>query len=465
MIRVDKKSSKDLTQGNIFALILTYTVPVILGQIFQNLYNSVDSIVVGQCVDVSALAAVSCSNDISQLIVGFFTGLSTGSSILFSRLYGQRRMEDLRHAIHTGLCFAVIVGVGMALVGVLICPALLHLVNCPEDIWDSAVVYLRIYLVGVFFTSVYNVLSGVLRAVGDSRSPFLFLVVASLTNVVLDFVFVMGLHMGVAGVAIATICSQMLSCCLILVKMTVTDDVYRLHWRELRVDGKILRQVAFYGLPAAIQMCIVSFSNLFIQRYLNDFGASAIAGVGAAKKIDGYVSMLPQSVGLTLASFTSQNLGAERYDRVFRGVRIGLGMCWVSVAAIGGVILCVPEFFARIFTDDAEAIHYCVTMMQIMIPFYLVMSIHSVCSNVIRGYGKSALAMVLVVMGMVVFRQIFMAISMHLRPCVENVIWSYPVGWSFAAAMELVCYLWLSRPYRKAGLRKATAGGKEQKWS
>lgn len=446
-----KKSSRDLTDGNIFLLILTYSAPILLGQLFQHMYNSVDSIVVGQFVGITALAAVSCCTDISRLIVGFFTGLSTGGGILFARLFGQKNYTDLKTAIHTGFTFALLMGGFMAVLGVIITPLLLKAVACPPDVWPEAMTYLRIYLIGVFFTSIYNVLAGVLRAVGDSRSPFIFLVIASVTNIVLDLFFVAFLRMGVSGVAIATIISQATSCYLILFKMTRTEDVYHLSLNELSIDKKMLADVLKYGLPAAVQMCITSFSNLFVQRYLNQFGTAAIAGAGAAKKTDAYIGMIPQSIGLSMATFTSQNLGARKYTRVFRGINTGIAFSCALVLVANCIVLPFSEVCIRLFTSDPGAIYYGAQMLRIMVPFYVVMSVHSVISNAIRGLGRSTTAMVLSITGMVVCRQIFLAISMSFSHVVQNVFWSYPLGWCFASALELIFFAWISRTYRKLG--------------
>ncbi|MDE6589607.1 MAG: MATE family efflux transporter, partial [Oscillospiraceae bacterium] len=353
-----RKSSTDLTEGNIAKQLIIFALPILMGQVFQNLYNSVDSIVVGNFVSTQALAAVTSSADISRLLVGFFTGLAAGSGVLFSRYFGAKDEKNLHDAIHTGLFFSLILGVTMAVVGIIITPLLLKMVDCPADVWNDSVTYLRIYFIGVLFTSLYNVASGVLRAVGDSRHPFYYLVAASCTNIVLDLLFVAVFQMGVAGVAIATIISQFLSVTLAVRQMLTTNDVYKLIPKDLKIDGRILKEVLVLGLPAAIQSGLISLSNLFVQRYINGFGSAAMAGTGAAKKIDNYVGMVAMSLGQATPAFIGQNMGAKKPERAFRGLWTVVGLGFATIAVIGPVIFFNAEFFVRLFTKDAAAVAY-----------------------------------------------------------------------------------------------------------
>ena len=280
---MSKKTSVDMTEGSIVRLLLAFAIPIICGEILQNLYNSFDAIIVGQFVSTEALAAVSASADISQLIVGFFTGLSTGAGVLFARYYGAKEYDKLHQAIHTGILLAVYIGLIMSIVGVGVTPWLLNLVDCPPDVFADAEAYLRIYLVGVFFTAIYNVGAGVLRAVGDSKRPLIYLCISSVLNVVLDIFLVTIIPLGVVGVAIATVVAGMVTFVLLILRMMKTTDVYKLVLKDLKVDKEMALQVFNLGIPAAIQSCLVSVSNLFVQRYINSFGSGAMAGVGAAK--------------------------------------------------------------------------------------------------------------------------------------------------------------------------------------
>lgn len=447
-----KKTSQNLTEGNIVKQIIVFTIPILLGQLFQNLYHSVDSIVMGNFEGTTALAAVTASEDISNFLVGFFTGLSTGSGVLFSRYFGAGDHKGLHDAIHTAILFSGILGVGMAGIGIVAAPALLWLIDCPANVMEASLTYLRIYMVGVLFTSMYNVASGVLRAVGDSRRPFYYLVMSSCTNIVLDLLFVVVFHLGVMGVAAATVISQLLSCLLAFGNLTHTTDVYRLNLRELHINGKMLKEVMLLGLPAAIQSCMISFSNMFVQRYINGFGAAAMAGTGAAKKIDKYVGMISMSLGLTMSTFVGQNVGAKRYDRAFRSIRYVLVMGFATVAVLGTLIYFNADFCVGIFTKDPEAVHYGVLMVYVMMPMYYLQTLHQVFSNSVRGFGKSIVVMITTVAGLIVCRQLFLAVSMAMNLVIENVFWAYPVGWGCAAAFSMLYFLFaVYLPLRKEG--------------
>lgn len=435
-----KTTSRNLTQGSIIRQILTIAFPILFGQVFQNLYNSVDSIVVGNFVGTTALAAVTSCGDISQLIVGFFTGLSIGSGVLFSRYFGARENVRLHEAIHTAVMFAILLGIFMALLGEAVTPQLLRLVDCPGDVYKEALLYLRIYIVGIFFTSIYNVASSVLRAVGDTKRPMYYLCAACCSNIILDLLFVRGLKMGVEGVAIATVISQLFSVCLVFTNMLKTDDVHKLVIRELKIKRDILFDVLKLGLPAAVQSCLISFSNLYLQRYINGFGASAMAGVGAAKKIDKFVAEVSQSIGMATSVFVSQNYGAKKYDRISKSIPSIIAASFTGVSAIGIPVFYFASFFIRIFTSEAEALHYGEMMITTIVPFYFLQALHQIFSNVIRGCGHSGAAMVTTALGLILFRQIYLAVAMFVNYNLQNVFISFPVGWACSALLSVVYY-------------------------
>lgn len=453
-----KKSSTDLTEGNIVKLIIAFALPVFIGQIFQNLYNSVDAIVVGQFVGTTALAAVSSCSDISMLLTGFFTGLSTGAGVLFSRYFGAKDYRNLHDAIHTALAFALLLGVFMSIAGILLTPLLLRVVDCPADVYIEAERYLRIYLVGILFTAIYNVGAGVLRAVGDSRSPFYYLLISSVANIVLDLAAVVWLNMGVIGVAVATICAQGLSVFLVFRRLICTADVYKVTLKDLRLQKELLLQVLDLGIPAAIQASLISISNLFVQRYINGFGSAAMAGIGAAKKIDKFAGLISQSVGLTATTFISQNCGAGKLNRAFRGIRACLIICGVCVAALGIPIYLFAGFFVRIFTTDESAVSYGIAMIHTMMPLYYCQALNQVFSNTVRGFGKSRAVMVLSLLGMIGCRQLWLAISMGINSSVTNIFIGYPVGWFFSAFFVFL-YYWFAvrKKYKAAAVQSGMA--------
>ncbi len=449
------RRSFDLTEGNIIKNIILFALPLLAGQIFQNLYNSVDSIVVGRTVGVTALAAVTSCSDISQVIVGFFTGLSVGAGVAFSRYFGGRKYDRLHDAVHTSLTFAIMMGITMLCIGEILSPHLLRMVNCPADVYPEALTYLRIYLIGVLFTAMYNVQSGVLRSVGDSRTPFLYLVLASLTNIVLDILFVVVLHMGVAGVAFATILSQSESVILVTAKMLKSDDVYRLIPKDLGIDLGLLKEILSLGIPAAIQTCLITFSNLFVQRYINGFGTAAMAGAGAGKKIDNYVSQVTVSLGHASTTYVSQCVGAGKHERAFLGIRYVIMMNIVFIILLGTPLYIFSPYVVRLFTDNADAIGYGVTMMHTLLPLYFLQSFHQVFSNSVRGFGKSAVTMMTTIFSLIVVRQAYLAIAMHISHDIRLVFMSWPVGWTCSATLSFLYYYYaIKRPY----LRSRDAG-------
>ena len=435
-----KKSSMDLTQGSIPRLIAIFALPLLLSQLFQNLYNSVDSIIVGRFVGTTALAAVSSCGDISILLVGFFNGLAAGSGVLFSRYFGAKNEELLHKSIHTAVTFCVILGLIMMTVGIILTPALLRLVKCPDDVYVQAESYLRVYFIGMLFLSLYNVGAGVLRAVGDSRSPFIYLVISSVINVVLNLFFVVVLHLDVLGVAIATVISQLCSVALVLRRLLGTQDVYRLVLKDLKIDRKILVEVIDLGLPSAIQSAIISSSNLFVQRYVNSFGSAAMAGIGAAKKVDKFLMMISQSLNWSTTTFVSQNLGAGKRDRAFSCIRTCLiGGATILIMIGIPVFIFAPEII-ELFSTDAAAIVFGVGMVRVMAPFYSVHLVNNVLSGAVRGFGRSRVVMYFSIAGMVVMRQIFLAITMSIDHNVQYVYYGYPFGWTCSAILVVIYY-------------------------
>ncbi len=448
-----KKSSVSLTEGPIARLILSFALPILAGQVFQNLYHSVDAIVVGKLVGTTALAAVTSSTDITNMLIGFFSGLSVGAGVLFARYFGAEDYGKLRDSIHTALAFAVLLGVLMASLGIALTNPILRLVACPDDVFPEAAGYLRIYFVGILFTSIYNVGSGILRAVGDSKDPFLYIVVASLTNIVLDVVFVAWLRLGVNGVAYATIIAQLCSNVLLYRRLFRADDVYRIAIRDLRIHKEHLKEIIRLGLPTALQTSLISVSNLFVQRYVNEFGSSVMAGVGAAKKIDKFIGLIPQSIALASMTFVSQNLGAKKPERAFRGIRTALGLSILFVVGPGILLYVFARPVSTIFTDDPAALGYAVGMLRAMAFFFFFQALNQNFMSASRGFGHSRAVMWLSMGGMIVMRQIYLAVSMHISHTVTNIYFAFPVGWAFSAVFVIVYfYFAIYRPYRQKTL-------------
>ncbi len=433
-------------------LLTVFALPILAGQLLQNLYHSVDSIVVGRFVSTTALAAVSSCGNISQLLVGFFTGLSVGSGVLFSRYFGAKDYKNLHDSIHTALTLSMILGLVMALFGILLSPWLIKITDCPADVVAEATVYLQIYFAGTLFTSIYNVGASILRSVGDSKDPFIYLLISSITNIVLDLAFVAWLQMGVMGVALATVISQILSVILVFRNMLITEDVYKIRFAHMKMNRSILAEILELGLPAAIQSSLTAMSHLMTQRYINSFGAAGMAGIGAGTKVDKFSGLATNSIALALTTFISQNLGAKKPERAFKAIRVSLMLCGFFIVALGLPIYYKAEFVIRIFTEDPDALAYGVQMIKLMVPLFAFQAVFQVYSNALRGFGRSRVTMMLSLMGMLVIRQIYLAVFMKVAPSPAALILCFPVGWISTCVLILIYYtVKIYLPYRKTG--------------
>jgi len=432
--------SLNLTEGSILKQLILFSLPILVGQVFQTLYHSVDSIVVGNSVGTNALAAVTASAPVADTLSGFFNGLSAGASVLFSRHFGAKEYGKLHHSIHATMLFSMILGLVMASVGILLTSTLLGIVNCPEAVFFQAKLYLQIYLIGVFFTSIYNISAGVLRSVGNSQSPFYYLVISSCLNIVLDILFVSVLKIGVSGVAIATVISQFVSVLLSIRRMQNMPESYRFKFNEMRPDFGVLKQITGLGLPAGVQSSLISISSIFIQRYINGFSAAAVAGVGAGMRIDQFAGMPCHALGLAMTTFIGQNVGAKRYDRTFKGVRVSVIIVAVLICSLGIPMYFFAPSLARIFGSDPDMIEMCVRFLRTILPLYLLMGMNGLIGGIVRGYGYSMTAMIISLIGIVAVRQIWLAVSLSRNHVIENIFIGYPIGWIATIVPMLVFF-------------------------
>lgn len=436
-----QKRQVDFTQGNIIWQMVVFSIPIVLGELFQNLYSSVDTLVVGNFVGKNALAAVSVCATLANLLVGFFNGMSMGSSVVVSRAFGSRDRGRLNLSMRVAFGFSVVLGVVLSVLGILLTPMLVNLAAVPEEVYPDAVTYLRIYLAGLMFTVIYNISAGILRAVGDSVTPFRVLVIASCINIVLDCVFVVVLPFGVAGVGIATIFSQFVSVVLAYRKIRRISSEFRLDIREAFQNRAIVAEVAEIGMPSGLQSALISFSNLFIWRYVNRFGATAAAGIGVAQRLDKFIVLPCKAFGLTVTTFVSQNVGAGNHERAKKGGWRCLLLSIFVTNLIGFVVYFFADRSVELFNTDPEVVAYGVAMMRFIIPMYTLMAIREIYLGILRGYGNTKVPMVLSLIGMVVIRQIYLAVSMSVAPAIENIYFCYPMAWGVTAALVFVYYL------------------------
>lgn len=450
MMNKEKTSTKDMTTGSIVLLLIQFSVPLIIGNLFQMMYNTVDSLVVGNFVGKEALAAVGSTTMIVNMLVFFFNGVSIGAGVVISRYYGAQNYEKLHAAVETTILVTLIMGILFTILGNLLVHPMLVFMSTPDDVMESATVYLNIYFMGMLGLLIYNMGSGILRAVGDTRRPLMFLIFTSLVNVVLDLLFVIVFHAGIAGVAYATIISQFISAGMILVLLTRTKDVYRLTWRDLSCNFAILKQIVVIGLPAGIQSVITAFSNVFVQSYINSFGSACMAGWSCYNKLDTFIMLPMQSMAQAATTFVGQNIGANKMDRVNRGTVLSMAITVGITSVIAVMLFFGARFATGLFSSDADVIEYGAMFLQTNVFFMLFNCINHTLAGALRGRGDSTGPMVIMLMNFVAVRQVYLFVMTHFISNTARLVGlSYPVGWTACCIVEVIYY------YFRWGRKKA----------
>lgn len=429
-----------MTSGVIWKELLLFSIPLLLGNLFQLLYNTVDSIVVGNFVGHQALAAVGASTPLINMLIGFFMGVAAGAGVLVSRFFGARKLEELHIAVHTFVAFTFLFGVLMMVAGITLTPLFLQWMGTPADIMDMAVLYLRIYFLGIIPTMLYNSGAGILQAVGDSRRPLCFLTIASVLNIILDLVFVIQLNMGVAGVAWATLIAQTVSCILVAVTLLRSKESYQIIPKKIRIDKPMLMQIVRLGIPSGLQQMIVSFSNVLVMSYVNRFGSAAIAGFSSANKFDNFLGLPVNSFMLAITTFVGQNMGAKQIERVKKGINTCMFMGIGIVIAIGIPAYLFSDLCIRMFSQEADVIYYGSWMMRTLVPFYSILNIAQVLTGAVRGTGNTTVPMLINVFYYCIIRQVFLAVAMMFVNSIVVVFWSYPLTWTLSAVTLFIYY-------------------------
>ena len=446
-----KTTVRDMTDGSIIKQITLFALPLMLGNVFQMLYNTVDSIVVGNFVGKQALAAVGSTTMIVNMMVFFFNGFSTGAGVVIANYFGARDMEKLHKAIETTMAATFLLSVLFTVAGVAAVKPMLRFMATPEDVFGEATVYLQIYIGGISGLLVYNMGSGILRAVGDTMRPLYFLIFTSVLNTLLDLLFVLGLHSGIEGVAWATIISQFISAFLILLLLTRSKDIYRLTWQDLKIDRGILGGIFAVGLPAGIQSVITAFSNVFVQSYVNFFGSSCMAGWSCYNKLDQFVMLPMQSMAMAATTFVSQNIGAGRERRADQGTVITVSMS-VGVTAVIVALLCLFAAPAvRLFSPDQSVIEYGVLFIRANCFFLLFNCVNHVLAGALRGRGDSKGPMIIMLLAFVGIRQVYLyVVTRFIANTPFLVGFGYPVGWTTCCIIELTYFFLRWRKPKKA---------------
>lgn len=435
-----KKRDVDMTEGNIFRHLINFALPLLVGNLFQQLYNMVDTWVVGRFVSNEAYAAVGSVGPIVNMLIGFFMGLSSGAGVVISQYYGAQKHDKVSHAVHTAILMTLIMGVIFVGVGLAMTPFMLQLMKTPENVLPESTAYLSIYFSGILGLMIYNIGSGILRAVGDSQRPFYFLVVCAIMNTVLDLLFVLQFNMGVQGVALATILSQGTSAILVVITLLRSDNCIKLIPKELKIHWDMLKKIFSVGIPAALQMAITAFSNIFVQSYINYFGDNCMSGWTTYAKVDQLLFLPMQSISLASTTFVGQNLGKNQVARARKGVSISVILAVSStVIMLIPVMLFAPQIVA-FFNDKPEVIEYGTLLLRWISPFYILCSFNQIYSGALRGAGNTKAPMIIMLVSFVAFRQVYLFIVSLFWNEIIPIAMGYPAGWLLCSSLSALYY-------------------------
>lgn len=448
---MDDNSQNRLTTGSVPRKMLLFALPIFLSNLFQQLYNAVDSLIVGQFIGQQALATVSSSSSLILLLIGFINGVSLGAGVLIARFYGAEDEDHLERAVHTTLALGLAAGAVLTVLGVALSPLILHWMGTPADVIDNSILYFRVYFLGSIAVVLYNMGASILQSVGDSRSPMVYLILASLTNVVLDLLFVAVFRWGVGSAALATILSQILSASLAFRRLTRTRACYRVNWRRIRFEGPMLRQVVTLGIPSGVQSSVVSLANVIVQANINAFGSAAMAGCGAYSKIEGFAFLPVTCFALALSTFVSQNIGARRFDRVRQGMKFGLICSPVLAELIGVAIFTLAPFLIALFNSDPTVVSFGVDDARTVSLFYCLLSFSHCCAGILRGMGRPVVPMAIMLCVWCALRITYITVTVHFIPDIHVVYWAYPLTWAISSVLFLFCLRRMRFPSEEHG--------------
>ena len=434
-----------ITEGSIFGQLLLFFFPILFGTFFQQLYNTADAMVVGRFVGKQARAAVGGSTStLINLLVGFFVGLSSGATVVISQFYGARKADKVHWAVHTSIAFSVIGGIIFMIVGLVGSPWALEAMKTPEDVMGHAVVYIRIYFLGIIVNLVYNMGAGILRAVGDSRRPLYFLIASCFTNIILDVLLVAVLGMGVAGAALATITSQLLSAVLVVLALMKTDDMYKLEWKKVRIDQRMLQRIVRIGIPAGMQSVMYNISNVIIQAGVNTLGTDNVTAWATYGKVDGLYWMMINALGISVTTFVGQNFGAGRLDRV----RKGAGACMVIgvalTASVGVVLYNGGHLLVELFTTDQQVQAISMDLLHFMVPTFITYIAIEILSGTLRGVGDAWMPLIITGIGVCAVRVLWIMFVLPHYHTIIGAAFCYPLTWSLTTVAFVIYYYFFS---------------------
>ena len=434
-----------ITEGSIFGQLLLFFFPILFGTFFQQLYNTADAMVVGRFVGKQALAAVGGSTStLINLLVGFFVGLSSGATVVISQFYGARKADKVHWAVHTSIAFSVIGGIIFMIVGLVGSPWALEAMKTPEDVLGHAVVYIRIYFLGIIVNLVYNMGAGILRAVGDSRRPLYFLIASCFTNIILDVLLVAVLGMGVAGAALATITSQLLSAVLVVLALMKTDDMYKLEWKKVRIDQRMLQRIVRIGIPAGMQSVMYNISNVIIQAGVNTLGTDNVTAWATYGKVDGLYWMMINALGISATTFVGQNFGAGRLDRVRKGAGACMVIGVVLTASVGVVLYNGGHLLVELFTTDQQVQAISMDLLHFMVPTFITYIAIEILSGTLRGVGDAWMPLIITGIGVCAVRVLWIMFVLPHYHTIIGAAFCYPLTWSLTTVAFVIYYYFFS---------------------
>lgn len=434
------KENELMTSGSIQKKIILFALPLFLGNLFQQLYNAIDSLIVGNYIGSEALAAVSSAGNLIFMVIGFFNGIAIGAGVVIARFIGAEDKKGTEHAVHTTVVLGLLFSVLMSIVGVLMAPTVLRLMSTPASVLPESITYFQIYFAGSIGFVMYNTLVGILQAAGDSKHPLYYLMFSSIINIALDMILIAGFHFGVGAAAFATAISQLVSAILCFIRLLRTDSDYRIDIRKLRINRHMMEMILHYGLPSGLQNSIMAFSNVVIQSYINSFGKYAMAGIGAYIKVEGFIFIPITSFAMAITTFVSQNLGAKEYERVKKGIRFG-ALCTLLSAEILGVLL---NFFAEplvaLFDSNPAVIVFGAERAHIVGWFFCLCAFTHFMAAVLRGIGKPMVPMLVFLFCWCVVRILFLLIASNFIHSIYLTYWVYPITWILSSVVLYVFY-------------------------
>jgi len=431
----------DLTEGSISRQLIIFTVPIFLSNLLQQLYGVFDAIIVGNYVSSNALAAIGLVGPLVNMIIAFFMGMSAGASVLVSQYFGSRDREKLMDTIYTALTLSFVMGITLAVLGVAVSPAILRLMNTPPEVFEDAIVYLRVYFIGMIALTTYNIGSGVLRALGDSTRPLYFLVVSTCVKICCNMIFVTKFHWDVAGVAWSTNLAQLISAVLVLLALCRSSAGFRVNLKKLRMRFYSVKQITNLGLPGGIQQSIVSFSNIIVQSYVNGLGAVALAGYSASTRVDGFVFLPASSLAIGITTFVGQNLGAGKPGRARQGTRRAMTIALICTAVLSAVVLTYGKALLRAFTPDPRVIEDGFSFMRVFASGYVLLCVTQILPGALRGAGDVRFPAAASIVSFVLVRQLYLFSITKIHYTLGFVALAYPATWFVAAVAIGIYYL------------------------